>query len=168
MKVAERNVGIEKANLAGGVAGAEQQQETPASSTFNFDAKAFVRLLKNQWVCGRISQRVAVESMGAVSGRVLDGIKKRSAIAGPCGASNALGAKRKKTAGDEVFDLQGVLAKSCGVRGVSEKMVVIADFKGPKSEKTVAFGESIQVKQQFFGLTIFTKAAVMQRILFAF
>jgi len=64
--------------------------------------------------------------------------------------------------------VQRVLAEAGGVEGIGKQVIVIAYGKDTQTEEGVAFGESIQVEQDFFRRIFCVEAAAMDGVLLAF
>ncbi len=113
-------IGGQVADLAGGVAGTREKKKSTAARALDLDAEALVALFVEKIVgFGRV-QRVAIEAVGALSGLVLHGVKKRAVVGGPGGAGDTLDAPGKRFTGAQVFDLQRVLTEPGGVERVGQ------------------------------------------------
>ncbi len=94
---------------------------------------------------------MTIEAIGALGGLVLHGVEERAIVGGPGGAGDPLDAFGKRLGGAEILDVQGVLAEAGGVERIGQQMIVVADVEGTEAEEGVAFGQRVQVEQEFFG-----------------
>ena len=68
----------------------------------------------------------------------------------------------------QVLNLQGVLPEAGGIGRIGKQPIVVADLKHTQPQKTVAFRQSVQVKQQLLsGVLVFALTKV-KRVLLTF
>src|SRR5882724_10544969 len=72
-------------------------------------------------------------------------------IGGPSNLINALEFFRHQFTGAKIFDLQGVLAITGRVGGEGQEVVIIAGQGNCNTEEFMAFGEGVEVEDNFLG-----------------
>jgi hypothetical protein len=103
---------------------------------------------------------VAIEAVGALGDLIFDDIKEGEIVGGPGGAGDAFDADREELVGVEILDFEDELAETGVIRGIGEEAIVVADVEGAEAEEGVAFGEGVEVEEDFLGGERFARATV--------
>jgi len=94
---------------------------------------------------------MAIEAVGALGNFVFDDVEEGEIVGGPGGAGDALEAEREEFVGVEILDFEDELAETGVVRGIGEETIVVADVEGAEAEEGVAFGEGVEIEEDFLG-----------------
>ncbi len=159
---------VQNADFGGCVALERHQQVLLAARFRKFDAQALVGLLVDQDVGRRIrSQCVAVQPIGSLSA-VQRRVEQRAVVVAPgsrCrGVEESLG---QQCARLQILHVQREDIRTRGIGGIRQQRVVRAYFVSADVEKLVAFGERVDVQQDFFGTRTARGLAAVNRILLA-
>ena len=98
---------------------------------------------------------------------VFDGIEERLIVGSPGNTGDSFDALGERFTGAQVPHTKSVLAEAGIVRGVCKQIIVIAHVEGAKPEKTVSFGELVEVQKRLFSCIFPILPAVMIGILLA-
>jgi hypothetical protein len=94
---------------------------------------------------------MAVEAVGTLGDLVFDDVEESEIVDGPSGAGDALDAQGEEFVGVEILDFEDELAETGVVRGIGEETIVVADIEGAETHEGVAFGEGVEIQEDFFG-----------------
>ena len=153
--------GRQHPGFGGGVAGRFQHQELAVAGAACAQVEALVVVLVDQLVLGvGRAEGVAPKLVLALLLFVLDGVEEGQivhpidedlsmgtpVVRGPHDGAYALDLAWKGFAGDQVLDVQGVLAEAGGVGRVSQPTAIVRDVCCADGEEGVALGQLVAVK----------------------
>ena len=129
----------------------DEEKVSAAAGALDINAEALVFFLVEEGVGDAGAEDVAIEAVGTLGDLVFDDVEEGEIVGGPGGAGDALDAERKEFVGFEILDFEDELAEAGVVRGIGEEAIVVADVEGAKAEEGVAFGESVEIEENFLG-----------------
>ncbi len=160
-----RLVGRQPAPLVRRVGTDADEDDGPAAGPPREDPEHFVLLFMEQDVGRGIgAERVTVQPIGPL-GHVGDRVEERLVVRGPGRGRDPRDLLGEELAGDEVLDVEGVVAEARVVRGVGEQVAVVADLSRSHRHELLALRERVDVEVNLLGGVEAALLAAVDRVL---